>query len=79
MNILPINQRMKELAEKAEVKGAKGEWLRESDEQEIRRLEEIQLHPLLLSAFGFYDCPVGVSALIRYKGSRAVPMLKTMP
>jgi hypothetical protein len=40
MNILPINRRMKELAEKAEVKGTKGEWLRESDEQEIRRLVE---------------------------------------
>jgi hypothetical protein len=38
MNILPINRRMKELAEKAEVKGAKSEGLLKSEEQEIRRL-----------------------------------------
>ena len=40
MNILPINRRMKELAEKAEVKGAKSEGLLKSEEQEIRRLVE---------------------------------------
>jgi hypothetical protein len=40
MNILPINRRMKELAEKAQVKGAKSEGLLKSEEQEIRSLVE---------------------------------------
>src|SRR5947209_20599263 len=40
VNVLPINRRMKELAEKAKVKGVEGEGLCKSDEQEIRRLVE---------------------------------------
>jgi hypothetical protein len=38
MNILPINRRVKELAEKVESKGRKGEVLGKREEDEIDRL-----------------------------------------
>jgi hypothetical protein len=66
MNILPINQRMKELAEKAEVKGAKGEWLRESDEQEIRRLvEKWRKYNYIRCCFPLLGCMIALWASVR--------------